>query len=458
MTIRLRLTLLYTGLLALALVLFGAVVYGVFRWTYIQAVDSTLEGVAARVAFDWINRGRLPAAGSLLDRTTLVLVRDEDTAIAQSGMFEGFFPLPEAARQGEIAATYEVDSNGIPYRLYTLPLTINNRLRIYVQVAQTLHLLQTLTVRLGILVAAGTVVFMGLGAAGAWWVARRALAPVVNVVNAAKAVGDSADLTLRVPSPGSDDEVGQLVKTFNGMLDQLEGLYGRLAASVDAQRRFVADASHELRTPLTIIRGNIDYLQRVGQLDPEALADMASEAARMTRLVEELLTMARADAGQTPELQPVPLGPIVAEACRKATALPHEAEFQAELPEALDRITVLGNPEWLARILLILIDNAFKYTPKGKVTVRAGRQGSGVVIQVTDTGVGIAPEDLPHIFERFYRADPARSRGGTGLGLAIARWIAGLHGGTLAVESELGKGSTFSLILPPYKLKPQENS
>ena len=169
--------------------------------------------------------------------------------------------------------------------------------------------------------------------------------------------------------------------------------------------------------------------------------------------------MARADAGQAPDVQPIPLGPLVTEVCRKAQALPHEAEFRHELPEALSRILVLGNSEWLSRALLILIDNAFKYTPSGAVTVRAGRQGDGVVIQVQDTGIGIAREDVPHIFERFYRADRARGRGGAGLGLAIARWVAGVHGGRLTADSELGQGSTFNLWLPLYRAeRTPENS
>jgi len=168
-------------------------------------------------------------------------------------------------------------------------------------------------------------------------------------------------------------------------------------------------------------------------------------------MVEELLAMARADSGQSPELQPLLLGPIIGEVCRKAQALPHQVEFHTELPEALNRITVMGHAEWLTRIVLILIDNAFKYTPSGSVTVRAGRQGDGVVLQVQDTGPGIARDDLPHVFERFYRADRARARGGTGLGLAIASWAAGIHGGKLTVESEVGKGSVFSLWLPIHK-------
>ncbi|MDB4893979.1 MAG: two-component sensor histidine kinase [Firmicutes bacterium] len=450
MSFRLRLTLLYSGLFAAALLLFSLLLYGVLHWTFVQAVDNTLANVSDKVTNYYQGTGRLPPLESLGDRSTFVMIRVEDAPLVSSGNFTGLFPLPQAARNGQSVFTIEVASSGERYRLLTRPLPARNG-NLYVQVAQTLFLLDATESRLIVPVGTGMLLFLVLGALGAWWLAGRALRPINNVATAARAIGESADLSLRVPYEGPEDELGVLVRTFNDMLEQLNGLYGRLAASVDAQQRFVADASHELRTPLTIIRGNIDYLQRAGRLDPEAMADMSSEAEHMTRLIEELLTMARADAGQAPEVQPVPLGPLVAEVCRKAQALPHEVEFHQELPDALSRVVVLGNAEWLSRALLILIDNAFKYTPSGSVTVRAGRQGEGVAVQVRDTGIGIAREDVPHIFERFYRADRARGRGGAGLGLAIARWVAGMHGGRLTADSEPGKGSTFNLWLPLYR-------
>lgn len=450
MSFRLRLTLLYSGLLAAALVLFSLLLYGVLQWTFVRAVDNTLADVADRAAHYYQQTGRLPQLESLGDRSTFVMIRVEDAPLVSSGNFTGLFPLPEAARNGQPVFSSEAASSGEHYRLLTWPVPVRNSY-LYVQVAQTLFLLDATESQLIFPVGVGMTLFLGLGALGAWFLAGRALRPINSVATAARAIGESADLSLRVPYQGPEDELGVLVRTFNDMLAQLNALYGRLAASVDAQQRFVADASHELRTPLTIIRGNIDYLQRAGQLDREALADMSSEAERMTRLIEELLTMARADAGQAPDVQPVALGPLVADVCRTAQALPHEMEFRQELPEALSRVMVLGNSEWLSRALLILIDNAFKYTPSGSVTVRAGRQGEGVVVQVQDTGIGIAREDVPHIFERFYRADRARGRGGAGLGLAIARWVAGAHGGKLTADSEPGKGSTFNLWLPLYR-------
>ena len=447
MSFRLRLTLLYSGLLAGALALFATLLYGVLQWAYVNTVDRTLEQVAGRVAQYYQVSGMLPRLDGLGDRSTFILVRIDDTPVAQSGNFEGLFPLPARAQRGQAVFTTETDAKGEAYRLYTLPLRFGSSY-LYVQVAYTLRLLGIAQSWMLQPIMLSACLFVALGALGVWFVAWKAISPVEQVARAARNIGQSGDLTLRVPYRGPYDEIGILVRTFNDMLDRLEGLYARLAASVDAQKRFVADASHELRTPLTIIRGNIDYLKRAGTLDEEALADMASEAERMSRLVEEMLTMARADAGETVTLKPVLLGPLVRDACRKAQAMPHQVEFRTELPEALDRISVLGHEEWLRRALLILIDNAFKYTPSGSVTVRAGRQGSGVVIQVVDTGVGIAPEDLPHVFDRFYRADRARSGGGAGLGLAIAKWTVGVHGGRILVESEQGKGSTFSIWLP----------
>ncbi len=450
MTIRVRLTILYTSLLAVALLLFSTSLYAAFRWVSVQTIDKNMEQLATRIAMYYIERGDAPKLG-LTDQSIFYLVRTPDHVLARTTNFEGLFPIPPVSREGEAVFTFERFVSGPEYRLYTLPIMSSGEPLFYVQVAYVMQVVNEANQRLRLPLITGALGLLALTGVAAFWVARRAIAPIEQVAKAAREISESADLSLRVPGSSADDEVGMLVSTFNDMLDQLQGLYGRLAASMDAQQRFVADASHELRTPLTIIRGNIDYMQKAGTLDREALADMSSEAERMTRLIEELLTMARADAGQNPDLKAVALGPLVTEACRKAGALPHEVEFCTELPEALDRITVLANGEWLVRVILILIDNAFKYTPSGSVTVRAGRRNDGVVIQVVDTGIGIPPQDLPHIFERFYRADRARGRGGTGLGLAIARWIAGVHGGQLTAESDPGKGSTFSLWLPIHR-------
>lgn len=454
MSIRLRLTLWYSAILGLALVAFSFFLYGVLSYTFLLAVDTDLENRASSIARYYQAYQDLPKLEWLADANTFVQVTDGNDSI-RSPNLQRPLPLPEEARttgQG-FFRTYPEASGG-RVRLYTKPFLVTVRGNvIYVQVAQTLHQLDAALVRLPQPLAFGVAIFLGVAALAGWWLARTAMAPIERISRTAEAVGESQDLSQRVPYPGPKDEVGRLADTFNLMLTRLETAYTRLQEAVDAQKRFVADASHELRTPLTIIRGNIDLIHRMGDAAPAereiALADIQGEAERMTRLVDDLLTMARADVGQAPELVALPLGPLVEEACRRARALPHEATFQVDLPEALDRIQIWGDRELLTRALLILIDNAFKYTPDGgSVLVRAGRQGAGVALQVVDTGIGIAREEQAHLFERFYRTDLARSRGGTGLGLSIAMWAAQIHGGRLSADSNPGEGSTFTLWLP----------
>jgi len=275
-----------------------------------------------------------------------------------------------------------------------------------------------------------------------WFLARASLRPIDRVSQAARAIGQSGRLDRRLDPPPHQDEVGRLVGTFNEMLDRLE-------ASFNAQRRFVADASHELRTPLTTIRGNAQLLRRARDLPPEeveeALADIASEAQRMSRLVTELLRLARADAGQDLERAPVRLDEILRDVHRHSQL--HKPETPVRLLPA-PAAQVLGSRDALQELFLILVDNALKYTPAGDVTLSLERQDGEYAVRVRDTGVGIAPEDLPHIFERFYRATRVRQQDGTGLGLAIAQWIAEQHGGRIVVDSVVGQGTTFTVWLP----------
>lgn len=453
MSIRLRLTLWYSGVLLLALIAFSFFLYALLSYTFLRAVDADMEQRAARVAIFYRTYRRLPELEWLADANTFVQVTDGNLVVKSDNLYRAL-PLPPEAAGGEgLFRTYP-EAQGGRVRLYTRPfITTAQGNVLYVQVAQTLNQLDAVLVNLPQPLALGVGLFAGLAALSGWWLARTAMAPIGKISQTAEAVGESADLSRRVHYPGPRDEVGRLAETMNLMLSRLEMAYARMQEVVDAQKRFVADASHELRTPLTIVRGNIELLQKMGDAPPTerevALADMQAEAERMTRLVDDLLMMARADAGQTPELVSMALGPLVQEVCRRAQALPHEVAFEVDLPPALDRIQVWADPDSLTRALLILIDNAFKYTPAGgRVLIRAGRQGEGIAIQVVDTGIGIATEDLPHLFERFYRTDRARSRGGTGLGLAIAKWVASVHGGRLTAESEPAKGSTFTLWLP----------
>lgn len=322
---------------------------------------------------------------------------------------------------------------------------------------------------LRLILIAGSVASILLSAMLGLLVARAALRPIARLTREAEQIGRSQDFGRRVTARGAD-EVARLATTFNEMLGQLQAAYAalqsgneRLEAALESQRRFVADASHELRTPLTTVRGNASLLSRFEQLTPEdrraVVEQISSESERMTRLVGDLLTLARADAGQSLKREPVELAPLIQDVAAQARTLAAgrageggEAVAVSVLP--LPEATVLGDPDALRQLLLVLLDNAIKYSaPTGSVTVglRVGQLQAGdreAKVSVVDTGIGIARDEAPLIFERFYRADRARRTGGTGLGLAIGKWIAEAHEGKIEVESEPGSGSIFTVTLP----------
>lgn len=301
---------------------------------------------------------------------------------------------------------------------------------------------QTLGVlRVALLGGVPVVILLAFGAG--WLLAGTALHPINRITQTAAAIGATQDFARRVAYAGPPDEVGRLAHTVNAMLARLQDAY-------QAQRRFVGDASHELRTPLTTIRGNLGLLQRdppIAETDRVAvLADLVSESERLSRLVADLLTLARSDAGRPLRREPVQLRPLLAGLLRRLTAAEPGRAIALKGPADA---TALGDPDALTQVVLILLDNALKFTPEdGTVSVSVAIHSAEVAIAVRDTGPGIAPEALPHLFERFYQGDAARAGGGTGLGLAIAQALTEGQGGTIRVESQVGQGSTFTVALP----------
>jgi two-component system, OmpR family, sensor kinase len=268
--------------------------------------------------------------------------------------------------------------------------------------------------------------------------------PLEDMAAVTRQITNADDLSRRVPNTERTDEIGVLARSFNQLLERLERLF-------QTQQRLLADVSHELRTPLTAIRGNVDLMRRMGDADPESLGIIQEEIERMTRLVGDLLLLARADAGGLPlEKQKVELDNLLFEVYRQVRLL--EKSVEVKVTE-VDQVCIMGDVDRLKQLLLNLISNAIKYTPDGgTVDVSLSKKNGWGYLKITDTGMGIPAEDLPYIFDRFYRVDKARARDhsgqGAGLGLAIAKWIAQAHGGNIDVMSKVGEGTTFTIILP----------
>lgn len=287
----------------------------------------------------------------------------------------------------------------------------------------------------------------GLGGA---FLTDRALRPVRELGQAAGRI-EASDLSRRLPTSGGD-EFAALAATFNGMLSRLESAFHSLEAAYEQQRQFTADASHELRTPLTIIKANTSLALLNGGTSADyrcALEAADVGADRTIRLIQDLLLLARAEAGS--ELMPqrqVSLGALLVQAAEAAQAARKQSCAPLRLPET--NLVVSGEEDSLRRLFSNLLENALRHTPpSGAVTVSAEHQGATIVVRIADTGEGIAPVHLPRLFDRFYRADSARSgaTGGTGLGLAICRSIVAAHGGTITLESVVGKGTTVTVVL-----------
>jgi signal transduction histidine kinase len=293
-----------------------------------------------------------------------------------------------------------------------------------------------------------------LAAGIGWLLASAAMRPVDQITAVARAIGRSGDLSGRVPPPHRGDELGRLSVAFNELLERLD-------RAMAQQRQFLDDASHELRTPLTTIRASASALLRNGPYaptpspvrggggdGPDELVAIARESERMGRLVTDLLALARADACQVLARRPLMIDTLLVDVYQQAR---YQAPHVKLSIGDLEQVELLGDPDRLKQLLLNLVDNACRYTPDGGTVTLGLVERDGVAsLSVSDTGPGIPAEDLPHIFERFYRADHARSRevGGTGLGLAIGQVIAEAHGGRIEVESGVGVGSTFTVLLP----------
>ena len=469
MSIRARLTIWYTGILAAMLIVFGLGLYSLLTQILYEQVEDTLQARAEQIStyietqsnpVDLLIRRavKIPPVDVFSSSTIFVQILDTDGELVAHSANLGtrLMPIRETSFDKNLDGhdvAYTLTSGSSRLRIYSAPLTVDDPLHGetiigVVQVGMSLldveSTLQAVRYALALGIATTLIIAAGIGA----FMARAALLPIDRVTQAALHITRAEDLSRRLPAVNTQDELARLTDTFNEMLGRLEELFGQ-------QQRLVADVSHELRTPLTTLRGNLDLLKRghgtLGNEDVgEMLATMEGEITRMSRLVSDLLLLAKADAGVELEKQVMELDTVLLDVYRQAMMMADGVKI--ELGHE-DQAVVMGDPDRLHQLLLNLADNAIKYTPAGGVvTLSLYKREGWVQVSVSDTGAGIPREDLPHIFERFYRSDRARTRqsGGAGLGLAIAKWVAEAHGGHLTVESEVGKGSTFTLWLRPY--------
>ncbi|OGB92799.1 MAG: hypothetical protein A3H39_16305 [candidate division NC10 bacterium RIFCSPLOWO2_02_FULL_66_22] len=484
LSIRARLTLWYMGILATTLVLLGGASYGLLMRGLWQDVDATLEGVAKTV----VQAANRPPAELIPPDLDEVLRRlfgprftdrfyqflDPDGRLDPRWPRFGGEPLhvsPKAMKNAaEGYATFETrPGNGrFPVRVLTFPVVQRGRMVNVLQVGMSLEGLSMARQHFLWTLAALVPLALALAGTGGWLLARRALRPVDQMTTTARRI-EAEHLGKRLDGAEVDDELGRLARTLNEMLARLEAAFAQV-------RRFSADASHELRTPLTVMKGEIEVALRSPR-DPaeyqRVLESGLEEVESMTRLVDDLLLLSRADAGALQwEAGPVELDRLVEEVAKEGEILGRGKQVRVKIL-GLEPLIVQGDGQRLKQLLRNLVDNGVKYTPPGgqvTLTLRAVRHngseqnskfeirnsklsetiGPWVEIAIQDAGIGIPPEALPRIFERFYRVDPARSReaGGAGLGLCIARTIAEAHGGRIEVQSIPGAGSTFTIVLP----------
>lgn len=483
LSIRLRLTLLYTAILALTVIAFSGILYAAQSRSTYEGIKANLvreAGFFPRIArlqpdFDKYqpdDGARPPVESS--DTTVFRSVAPEQFVLP-SGTLPGRWtqtrdaagevtgqsldlsgttlPLSEKALAAVQAGegwfeTATVESE--PLLIYSQMKTLLSGEALIVQVAYPVSQPQQSlnTLRLILLVGSSLAILAAL--ALGWAAAGTALAPIHRITQTAQAIGAERNFGRRVEHRGPADEVGQLAITFNNMLAELESGYRQLETSLHAQRRFVADASHELRTPLTTVRGNIELLQRNPPIATdergEILADTTEEVDRLIRLVTQLLVLARADAGQPLRADPIPVHALIDDVCRQAKLLAPRTETQCQAPAD---VLVMGDRDALKQVLLILVDNALVHTPAGTpIALTAAANDTHVSFSVHDRGPGIPADQLPHIFERFYRGQASRTGRGAGLGLAIAKELVEAQGGALTVESTAGQGTIFTATLP----------
>jgi two-component system, OmpR family, sensor kinase len=457
MSLRLRLTILYSALTGGILLIFGVLVFFLVNVLLITQIDDTIIQSYSSLIKDLRVSpigGITPSVMAELNLTTNISyqVWDQSGLLSFSSPNLGAYAKPLDPVGFESKTTIYRDSYPTwgHLRVLSVPLVAGGRPIGILQVAASMDvvdLARRALLEIILIIAAASI---AVAASASWFAIQQALAPLTAITETALQISRADDLSQRIPNPSSkQDETGRFIDAFNETLERLEQIF-------TSQQRFLADVSHELRTPLTVIKGNVDLMRRMKQVDEESLDTIEDESDRLTRLVGNLLLEAQAESGKLPlYFSPVELDTLLLDVFKEMRVLARD-RVMVRLTE-IDQIIVNGDRDRLKQVLINLISNAINYTPKGgEVFLSLAKMGDNARLIVRDTGQGISVEDLPHIFERFFRAEKSRTRSktsGFGLGLSIAYWIINHHGGRIEVNSAENKGTTFCIYLPMVKSK-----
>ena len=460
-TLRVRFALWTAGLLSAALALFGLFVYANMSRSLSATVDETLRLVVAQLVAEVDIQGGVPVISeNPIDDPEYARLREQGFSlrlfdltgqrVQEYGPYRDFSQpqvnLAVSDQPGEFTTFTEPFSQD-PIRVYTTPVVVDDERVGTLQVGQNLKdVRRTLDLLLITLLLGGPLIVIVAGSSG-YFLAARALAPIDKITRTAHQISANG-LSARLNLPETDDEVGRLAATFDSMLARLDDAFRR-------ERQFTADASHELRTPVSAIQtivGSTLARRRAPAEYEQALTDLGHEAERMRTLTEGLLHLARDDAAPHPaKFERVVLSVLLKDVVDSLRPQAEEKGLKLIDQVPVDGLALMGDSDGLIRLFVNLIDNAIKYTDQGSITISARpKNGKLLEVAISDTGIGIAPEHLPRIFDRFYRVDESRSKEGIGLGLAIVENVAHAHGGKISVESKLGKGTTFVVQLPTH--------
>jgi two-component system, OmpR family, sensor kinase len=452
--LRLRLTLLYSTLMGGILLVISAAVIIVVTALLFNDTDNKLaaaqEVILKKMQVNELGTIQIHLKSTDIRSDVFVQIWGLDGDLQSDfGLLDGFLnrPFDPAALRLEEPTYRDTSDNGLHIRVLSVPLVQRGHRIAVLQVASSLEVVDKARTDLTEILSIIWTVAVLLSGIVVWFTLGQTLKPLEALTETVEQINRADDLSRRIPYQGpEDDEIGELVGSFNQTLERLEALF-------TSQQRLLADVSHELRTPLTVIKGNVDLMRRMKSLDDESLTSIDQEAGRLTRLVGGLLLLAQAESGKvTLNMKRVELDLLLTEVFQEMSILAGN-KVHLRLNE-IDQAYVNGDRDRLKQVFINLVANAIQYTPPGgEVFISLETMAGQARIICRDTGPGIPAEDLPHIFERFYRAEKSRTRRestGFGLGLSIANWIVERHGGRIEVNSQEGKGTTFAIWLPLY--------